>query len=258
MTLVPRRGGMSPRGTRSTDDSHKRSEEVEHNVRCEHWRSMLRRVALSAFRTTCLPQQPTTRASCAGLFVRFSDSRTKWRGRAQCLLRAPTVHAAQGRFVPFGHYVFCSDRRLARAQWRGRARCSLRAPVRAPSRWCRAAVRAAELAVAARDAAQSWGVTVWPVCRRALGPCRASRPPMVAPHTAVTAGGGLAAARVRVQVTRAGAAGRGSCGVAAWRAGRSLAWPRRCDRARCCRIARPSASRRRARAGCKHRTGRSR
>src|SRR5262245_26074456 len=81
---------MSPRGTRSTDDSHKRSEEVEHNVRCEHWRSMLRRVALSAFRTTCLPQQPTTRASCAGLFVRFSDSRTNAVERSSTMFVAST------------------------------------------------------------------------------------------------------------------------------------------------------------------------
>lgn len=109
-----------------------------------------------------------------------------------------------------------------------------------PSRWRRATVRAAELAVAAGLVVVAGGGE----------PCRC-----------VTASAGARSVRCALRarrVTRAGAEGRGSCGVAAWRAGRPPAWPRRCDRARCCRTAPPSASRHRARAGRKHRTARSR
>ncbi len=123
--------------------------------------------------------------------------------------------------------------------------------VRPSSRWHRAAICAAE-SLAPRHS---------PRCRarRRCGPrCGRWR------RRTVPLRDGLAGARsVRCalrarRVTRAGAEGRGSCGVAAWRAGRPPAWPRRCDRARCCRTAPPSASRHRARAGRKHRTARSR
>jgi len=99
VTLVPRRGGMSPCGTRSTDDSHKRSEEVEHNVRCEHRRSMLRRSLCPLFgQHVFCSNLRLARAAQASLSAFRTVAPTQWRGRAQCSLRAPTVHAAQGRF----------------------------------------------------------------------------------------------------------------------------------------------------------------
>jgi hypothetical protein len=227
----PRRGRMSSRGTRSTDGSYERGGEDEHGVRCEHWRSALRRVASSVFRTVCLRQRAKGR--------RRRPSRQAGRGGRQ---RRRTLHGGgNGVAALIGAATAAAAVRIATGDSSEfRTMCLVRTSSRG------AAVYAAELAVAA-----------------GLG-SRLTRESTAAPADGgaahgVTVGRVSAAARcVRVRVTRSGAEARGSCGAAAWRAGRPPAWLRRYDRARCCRTAPPSASRHRARVGRKRRTARSR
>jgi hypothetical protein len=249
------------------------SGEGEHGVCCEHRRSALRAGASSAFRTVCLLQRAEGRQrwrvarlveTTGSIVVRSTvaaamaiashrssattggDGARSWRQRP---VSSPARHGSEGATLVGAAMAAAAVRIATGTSSAFRTMCL----VRTSSRWRCAAVRAAELAVAGRGSVHAENAR----CGHLAAADRAA----AAPADGGAARGVTAGARLvplRVRVTRCGAEGRGSCGAAAWQACSAPAWPRRCDRARCCRTGRPSASRHRARVGRRRRTVRSR